>query len=62
MPMVHRNCGGTLVDDPKSPPYEHEGMKISVTRCAKCSEEIVGDAQIEFTGKDAWMEEERSCR
>lgn len=50
--MKHRGCGGEIAEDLDSPPYLYEGMVISVYRCVKCGEEILGDADIELDEED----------
>lgn len=67
--LRHRNCGGEVVEDPNTEPYEYDAnengnpCKISAYRCRKCSVEILGDSQVILEGYDEAIDEKlgRNC-
>ncbi len=57
--VVHKKCGGRVYEDYADPfryEYQRENGTTEMcpkTKCGRCGDEILGDAMLEFVGKDA---------
>jgi len=49
MKLIHRNCGGLVIESKNLPPYSStEYGIIPAYICDRCNLEILGDVQTEF--------------
>lgn len=52
MKIIHRDCGGEVLESKTIPPYKSEEYEVvPAIECNKCGNELLGDMQIEFVAE-----------